>query len=295
MAIYFDESLLAQPLPQGDWNLAHITQDANNGSILRFARRRCLSALSGLYGLQMLSIMPPLEDEHGNQPLRQNRSQIDGRAFGVDMALVVMSWLPNSSHQLSIETGVHCWINGYGIRPKFLAHLTENNDRVIGYIIEDIEGRAAKIDDLPACGAVLSKLHMTGYLLGCDFTRSSFLILNSGRALITDFGSCERCAVDNHEAFQEEMAELETVLGSTARWHDEVAVAAMTVEMWEHLHAISERDGGIVEAAFNQLIEQGRITILSDTHKGMLYEERKRKGLVGNSPPAADSNNQSKL
>lgn len=188
-----------------------------------------------------------------------------------------MSWLLNSSHQLSVETEVYCWINEYGIGPKFLAHLTENNDRVIGYIIEDVEGRPATVNDIPACHDVLSKLHRAGYLLGRGFIRSSFLILDSGRALIADFGSCERCDVDSNDIFQQEMAELEAALGSTAHWHDEAAVAAMTVEMWEHLRAISERDGGISEATFNQLIEQGRITIPSKTHKWMLYEERKRQ------------------
>lgn len=299
-ALYFDESLLAQPLPeQGDWNLAHIAQDPNNGLIHVLRTERVpLGTVGNEWHPRIVdyaTLGDPEQDEHGNQPFRQDRSQIDGRAFGVAKALVIMSWLPAPSDQLSVEMEVYCWINDYGIGPQFLAHLTENNERVIGYLVEDIDGRAATSDDLPACRAVLSKLHMTGYLLGSGFTRSSFQILNSGRALITDFGSCQRCDVSDNEAFEREMVELETALRSTACWDDEAAVAAMTVEMWEHLQAIGERDGGIAEAAFNQLIQQGRITIPAETHRWMLHEERQKKGLIKDSSPAVAVGGQVKL
>lgn len=218
-AIYFDESRLVEPLPEGDWNLAHIAQEANNG-LIRVIRteKTPLSRVEPPWFTRFVdytSLGDPEQDEQGNRPFRPDRSQIDGRAFGVAKAQVIMSWLPNSSHQLSVSTEVHCWINGYGIGPKFLAHLNENNDRMIGYIIEDVGGRAATASDLPACRAVLSQLHMSCYLLGRGFTGSSFLIQPSGRALIADFGSCERCKVDDTAAFQREMAELEAALGPT--------------------------------------------------------------------------------
>lgn len=109
-----------------------------------------------------------------------------------------MSWLLNSSYSLSVETEAYIRINKYGIRPKFLAHLTENNDCVIGYNIEGVAGRATTVGDLPPCRAVLSKLLMAGYLLGRDSTPSSFRIQDSRRALIADLGSCERYKVDNN-------------------------------------------------------------------------------------------------
>lgn len=298
-AIYFDERHLTEPLPEGDWNVAHIAQDANNDSIhVVRTEKVLLDTIRPVWSPHIVdytALRDPEQDEHGNQPFRQDESKIDGRAFGVGKALVKMSWLPDTTDSLSVETEVHAWINGYGIGPKFLAHLTENNDRVIGYLIEDVQGRTATINDLPACQDVLSQLHMTGHLLGDDFGRSSFLILPSERALITNFSNCERCDIANNEAFQREMVQLEAVLASTSRWDDDAAVAAMTVDMWKHLREISDRDGGIAEQAFNQLIDQGRITIPSETHKWMLYEQRKRKGLLGNSGPAADGDGQSKL
>lgn len=65
---------------------------------------------------------------------------------------------------------------------------------------------------------------------------------------------------------------LEAALNSTApRRDDEAAVTAMTVEMWERLREISERDGGIAMEAFNQLVDKGRISMSSEMHRGLLY------------------------
>ena len=54
---------------------------------------------------------------------------------------------------------VHRWIHGHSIWPRCLEQLTENNNRVIGHITKDVEGRAAMVDNLPACKAILTKLH----------------------------------------------------------------------------------------------------------------------------------------
>jgi len=55
--------------------------------------------------------------------------------------------------------------NSTRIAPKFLGHLTENG-RVIGMLLEKLEGEFASIDDLPACSATLLKLHNIGLVHG---------------------------------------------------------------------------------------------------------------------------------
>ena len=52
------------------------------------------------------------------------------------------------------ETQAYSWIDGHNIGPKFLVYLTEDG-RVIGFLIESVEGRHATVSDLDACKAIV--------------------------------------------------------------------------------------------------------------------------------------------
>ncbi|KAI9702629.1 MAG: hypothetical protein M1820_006135 [Bogoriella megaspora] len=60
------------------------------------------------------------------------------------------------------------------IAPNFLAHLTENG-RVMGLLLEKLEGNYASIDDLTRCEAVLRQLHGMSLIHG-DVNRFNFLV-----------------------------------------------------------------------------------------------------------------------
>jgi len=91
--------------------------------------------------------------------------------------------------------------NSTRIAPKFLGHLTENG-RVIGMLLEKLEGEFASIDDLPACSATLLKLHNIGLVHG-DVNRYNFIVDRAkGDARLLDF--------ERVEGFEEEQARLET-------------------------------------------------------------------------------------
>lgn len=81
-AIYFDESRLAEPLPKGDWNLAYIAQNADNGLIHVVCTEKVpLGSVGPVWHTRVVdyaSLRDAEQDEHGNQPMRQDRSGIDG-------------------------------------------------------------------------------------------------------------------------------------------------------------------------------------------------------------------------
>jgi hypothetical protein len=70
---------------------------------------------------------------------------------------------------------------------------------VIGFVLEKVEGRYPTADDLPACQAVLSKFHSSGFILDRSFMKYNFLITPSGNAIITDF-SGTRIGLSSHAA-----------------------------------------------------------------------------------------------
>ncbi|KFZ07216.1 hypothetical protein V501_06671 [Pseudogymnoascus sp. VKM F-4519 (FW-2642)] len=60
------------------------------------------------------------------------------------------------------------------IAPAFLGHVTENG-RVIGMLLEKLEGDSASTDDLPACTKALENFHLMNMVHG-DVTGYNFII-----------------------------------------------------------------------------------------------------------------------
>jgi hypothetical protein len=86
------------------------------------------------------------------------------------------------------------------IAPEFLAHLTENG-RVIGMLLEKVDGDYASIDNLPECKAALRRLHSMGLIHG-DVNRFNFMVDRAkGHVHMLDF--------EHAEDFDEEKARLE--------------------------------------------------------------------------------------
>lgn len=89
------------------------------------------------------------------------------------------------------------------IAPDFLGHLTENG-RVMGFLLEKVEGTSASIDDLAICEALLRRIHGLGLIRG-DVNRHNFIVdresSRSGTVRLVDF--------EHAEDFDEEQARSE--------------------------------------------------------------------------------------
>ncbi|KAI1148380.1 alpha-galactosidase A [Nemania diffusa] len=111
--------------------------------------------------------------------------------------------------------------DGLPIGPEFLGHLTENG-RVIGFLMEKLEGRFACLDDLPRCAALLRRLHGLGDLglVHGDVNRYNFIVEegHDGCVRLVDFEHAqdydETLAQAELESLSAELTE-ETGRGST--------------------------------------------------------------------------------
>ena len=94
-------------------------------------------------------------------------------------------------------------IDGQGIGPAFLGHLVEHG-RVMGFLIEKIDGVHGKIGDLEACQTIVKRLHSLGIVHG-DLNKYNFII-GPTRTTLIDFED----AIKNgsKEAMQKEFARL---------------------------------------------------------------------------------------
>ncbi|KAM5372148.1 hypothetical protein ACJZ2D_007681 [Fusarium nematophilum] len=110
-------------------------------------------------------------------------------------------WIPQVEHETNIyEVISRNQDPEQPIAPLFLGHLTEQG-RPMGFLMEKIDGRAACLDDLPACEEVLRKLHRMGWIHG-DTNRYNFLVDRAtGQVKMIDF--------EHAEPYEEEKARQE--------------------------------------------------------------------------------------
>jgi hypothetical protein len=105
---------------------------------------------------------------------------------------------------LEDKTTAYEWIDGHGIGPRFLGHLTEDN-RVIRFLMERItNAQHAGPNDLTAYQQTLCRLHRLG-VRHSNINRFNFLIRGSTAVLI-EFNSAQKC--DNQDSLHKEFETL---------------------------------------------------------------------------------------
>lgn len=114
--------------------------------------------------------------------------------------------------RITQETRAYQILEGSGLAPRFLGHIHENG-RIVGFLLEKIEGRSASLHDLNICEAALGKLHAMRLLHG-DVNRYNFLVTEEkeGGAKVTllDFECLQENA--SPEIMCREMESLRTEL-----------------------------------------------------------------------------------
>ncbi|GLB05679.1 hypothetical protein AtubIFM57258_000968 [Aspergillus tubingensis] len=196
----FKRSTLSTPLSSlpnlpGDdtWNCALINRDPASGELTIELQNRNLTDITDIWHPMQVDCLQ----------LRRTR-QLTATAFE---ATYCGSELPSTTTleknttiivkiarfeweipRLSRETSIYKQLQGiYGLAPRFLGHVHEHG-RVIGFILEKIEGREAGIEDLVGCQAVLKRLHDIGIIHG-DVNRYNFVVRGDGTVRLIDFES----------------------------------------------------------------------------------------------------------
>ncbi|GAT19254.1 alpha-galactosidase A [Aspergillus luchuensis] len=172
----FNRSTLSTPLSSlpslpGDhtWNCALINRDPSNHQLTIELQNRNLTGITDIWHPLQIDCLQ----------LRRTR-QLTATAFE---ATYCGSKLPSTT-TLEKNTTV---IDISDLAPRFLGHVHEHG-RVIGFILEKIEGREAGIEDLVGCQAALKRLHDIGIVHG-DVNRYNFVVRGDGTVRLIDFES----------------------------------------------------------------------------------------------------------
>lgn len=192
------------PFPPGAWNEGHISKDPSTGlPVFSRTSQSDLAAVQTTWHHRMIDHLQLKELDR----LRQNIHRVTCPQFDHPV-LVKFAEFPWQTPYFEAETVAYEWIDGAGIGPKFLGHLTEAG-RVIGLVLDFIEGaRTAGPEDLEACQSALARLHALGIKHG-DINKHNFLV-KDGSVVMVDFETARRCS--SKEELEAESRSLEQSL-----------------------------------------------------------------------------------
>jgi hypothetical protein len=256
----------------GDWDVGNLVVGTDGKFVLISTEKRRFPDLTPTWHrstIDLLELGHPIEQREDYE--LQLRGHIPSRpysgvaSFGV--ATVLTFWNIDlegrDSYGISQESHFYSLLQHTSIAPRFLAHLTDNHDRIIGYVLESVPARAAGIDDLDRCREVLRKLHSLKIVHG-HLSRDAFLIREDISTAQLQFFFESRVTTDQ-TSFDKEMSNLEKILR-------EPLPRPVYHEPSEELTAIQARDGYIHPVLFWQLEHDGRISVSEDDHRSLLAE-----------------------
>lgn len=191
--------------PPGDWNEGHVVKDQSTGNAI-FAttiRRDFLGVENVWHDTQVDHLQLTWLSR-----MRQNVRLVTCPLFA-EPVVYKFAVFPWQIPMLEAETTAYNWINGQGVGPQFLGHVTEAG-RVIGFLMENIAGRTANFGDLDKCQRALKKLHALQMNHG-DTNKHNFLIKEGDEeAVLIDFEVTTEC--HNEQELLEEFEGLQDQL-----------------------------------------------------------------------------------
>ncbi|KAI0799442.1 alpha-galactosidase A [Xylaria sp. FL0064] len=165
----FDRDTLSfplQPLPHlpynEEWTVANISRDKTSGDLKTSISNRTLAGVKCQWHHTRVDCLE-----------LEKTKQLTAMAFEAVSHSILPITLPSPATMIA-KIAPYQLLEGYGLAPRFLAHVHENG-RIMGFLLEKIEGRSASFQDLSVCETALGKLHELGLVHG-DVNRYNFLV-----------------------------------------------------------------------------------------------------------------------
>ena len=212
----FDRDTLSFPLPSlprlpcdEDWTVANIARDKASGDLKTSFLNRSLAGVKCEWHPTRVDC---LELEKTKQLTAMafealSHSNLLNHVPSPGIVIAKIARFEWEIPRIEQETRAYQLLENSGLAPRFLAHVHENG-RIMGFLLEKIEGRPAFFQDLTACETALRKLHKLGFVHG-DVNRYNFVVTEKGVKLL-DFESLGESA--SPESMRKELESLRAEL-----------------------------------------------------------------------------------
>ncbi|KAE8419720.1 hypothetical protein BDV36DRAFT_294062 [Aspergillus pseudocaelatus] len=192
----YDRATLSMPLhslpdlPQDElWNHASISRNNLTGELKTSLSTRMLPSVNCIWHANLVDCMDLTKTRtispnafEATCPLTKSGPQ--------DTVIAKLARFEWEIPRIERETQAYKMLEQTGLAPRFLGHVHEHG-RVIGFVLEKLEGRHSYIEDLSTCQALLQRFHGLGLLHG-DVNRYNFII-QQGSAKLIDFENSRYC------------------------------------------------------------------------------------------------------
>ena len=155
--------------PSGDWTRAHIYRKSDHLVVEPSNKPLHVMGVTTCWHPNLVDVQSPSLTFEERQLERVNVVKYNSKPVISKIARFEFEvpWMEN-------ETAIYEAIDGHGIGPAFLGHLVERG-RVMGFLIEKIDGKNGEIGDLGACESIVKRLHSLGIVHG-DLNKYNFII-----------------------------------------------------------------------------------------------------------------------
>lgn len=190
MPLSFQDILPSLPYHRDGWNLAYISRNAAGElepvlSEAEFPRVETIwhPETVNFVDLERTKQLSLLAQEC---VWKRGKSEDDESRDQAQRTMIAkMARFPWEIQYIEAETRIYRMLEQTGIAPTFLGHIHESG-RVIGFLLDKVQGRAAGCADLNVCEAALRRLHGLGIRHG-DCNRYNFIIGSDGKVSLIDF------------------------------------------------------------------------------------------------------------
>ncbi|KAJ0158827.1 hypothetical protein CTA2_10839 [Colletotrichum tanaceti] len=216
----FDRDTLSFPIPSlpslpynEEWTMANISRDEITGSLKISLSNRTLAGVECQWHKTKVDCLKL------GKTKQLTAMAIEARLHSIlpispspDIVMAKIARFEWEIPRIEQEARAYQLLEGSGLAPRFLAHVHENG-RIVGFLLERIEGRFASVQDLNVCEAALGKLHRLGFLHG-DVNRHNFIVTQEGVKLL-DFERAQENA--SPESMSKELKGLRAELVDESR------------------------------------------------------------------------------
>ncbi|KAI0398723.1 alpha-galactosidase A [Xylaria palmicola] len=210
MPLDFMDIIPQIPYDDSNWSIAHISRDPETGELQSSLSQAPLKGVTRTWHPELIDLME-LERVNSLTALTQECTWRRDSPRFCDPSTVMIAKMARFEWEIPYienETRAYALLEGTGFSPRFLGHILEQG-RVIGILLEKVEGRHAGIGDMETCRTALKRLHSRGIMHG-DCNRHNFIVGSDGRVTLVDFEKSKSGA--SEEDMEAELAGLDAEL-----------------------------------------------------------------------------------
>ena len=188
----YDRKTLSMPLgslpslmKEGEWNIAQISRDLATSELKASLRSIQLAGVQDTWHPTFVNCLELLRIRQLTAATFEascSTQHLLAPSTSVTRVIAKIARFEWEIPRIERETRAYKILENTGIAPRFLGHIHEHG-RVIGFVLEELEGRPATIGDLSRCKSVLQHLHDHGLVHG-DINKYNFIVQNDTARLI---------------------------------------------------------------------------------------------------------------